>query len=743
MAFESPSKLQRERAAALVIVLAFVVLLSGVLVAYLSRSLINRRLSDCSFHQAAVDELAKSALDIIVGNLKQEIVNGSQASTVGDTTLFTPNGNANMIPVRNGTPPIVSGTNPIPTLVRVSGTQAIALPGVDYAASNASTTTASANGRFISLACWNQHYLIPRDPAKYSGSKSKSLGTDPLPAFIAPSWVFVTNMGPTVLVSPDRSVIGRYAYAIYDEGALLDVNVAGYPFIPGSGIPASYALKGTLAFADLTVLKISGTNGVNNLVGWRNYASLQHQGTLDANFSFTTASTGTYEKVVLSNTAGFLSVSGTTWNGRTDQAFLSRQELIRFSRATGGSILPQDALQYLGTFSRAVTMPSWRPSASLGWPNGDLVNLRFSEAATVTHYRDDGTPATYAVKKGVPFLQKRFSLARVGWLTSQGPTTAVQACFGLQWDGTNRWNYVGPTVNTLQSSIETLDQVAAEKPPREPNFFEVLKAGILSESLNDHPGTGPYKDRQIIQIGANIITQSNAATSPTTIYFLFSEDPDQKWLNVCSGTENLPNPVAMNKYFRSVGELGYVYRDLSGHTLDFWTAGSADGALLDLFAANDNEPRVVAGQVNPNNAPAPVLQAIITGALKSNTNGQALTTGSTDALKVATPLVAKIIATPLGSRADLPALLVDPLKTVSAFATKPPGEAPLRALSSVTNIRTWNLMIDVIAQSGVFPPGAQTLDNFVVQGERRYWLHIAIDRFTGEVIDRQLEMVND
>ena len=29
----------------------------------------------------------------------------------------------------------------------------------------------------------------------------------------------------------------------------------------------------------------------------------------------------------------------------------------------------------------------------------------------------------------------------------------------------------------------------------------------------------------------------------------------------------------------------------------------------------------------------------------------------------------------------------------------------------------------------------------IVEGEKRYWLHIAIDRFTGEVIDQQLEAV--
>jgi len=51
------------------------------------------------------------------------------------------------------------------------------------------------------------------------------------------------------------------------------------------------------------------------------------------------------------------------------------------------------------------------------------------------------------------------------------------------------------------------------------------------------------------------------------------------------------------------------------------------------------------------------------------------------------------------------------------------------------------LMVDVIAQSGRYPPTASTLSDFVVEGEKRYWLHVAIDRFTGEVIDQQLEEV--
>ena len=52
-------------------------------------------------------------------------------------------------------------------------------------------------------------------------------------------------------------------------------------------------------------------------------------------------------------------------------------------------------------------------------------------------------------------------------------------------------------------------------------------------------------------------------------------------------------------------------------------------------------------------------------------------------------------------------------------------------------------MIDFIAQSGNYPPGANEPANFVVQGEQRYWVHVAIDRFTGQVIGKQIEVVNE
>ena len=67
------------KAAALIIVLAFVVLLTGLALAYFSRTTTDRQLAHSSYNDTSADLLARSALDIVVGDFKQEIVNGSTA----------------------------------------------------------------------------------------------------------------------------------------------------------------------------------------------------------------------------------------------------------------------------------------------------------------------------------------------------------------------------------------------------------------------------------------------------------------------------------------------------------------------------------------------------------------------------------------------------------------------------------------------------------------------------------------
>src|SRR6266568_4128133 len=54
--------------------------------------------------------------------------------------------------------------------------------------------------------------------------------------------------------------------------------------------------------------------------------------------------------------------------------------------------------------------------------------------------------------------------------------------------------------------------------------------------------------------------------------------------------------------------------------------------------------------------------------------------------------------------------------------------------------RAWNLIPDAIAQSGT---GRNDLAKFSVEGEQHYWVHAAIDRFAGQVLDNQIEVVNE
>ncbi len=65
-------------------------------------------------------------------------------------------------------------------------------------------------------------------------------------------------------------------------------------------------------------------------------------------------------------------------------------------------------------------------------------------------------------------------------------------------------------------------------------------------------------------------------------------------------------------------------------------------------------------------------------------------------------------------------------------------------MSSVSQTRVGNVLIDVGAQSGHYKPNAQSLQNdFIAEGEEHYWVHVGIDRFTARVIDKQIELVNE
>jgi hypothetical protein len=990
---------------------------------------------------------------------------------------------------------------------------------------------------------------------------------------LQPDWVFVNAQGATIINAPTNSVIGRYAYMIYDEGGQLDMNAAGYP---SPTTVLQYGRKGSLAFADLTALGGFSATSVDNVVGWRNYASAQPTGTLNppgSNLSFTPTTANTYYNFILSDpsnlqltnyfTNSFLTTSqAAVFNNQTDQPVAARQELLKLrSGMAGAGIGFVNALQYAGTFSREALskIPQWKPATP------DSINPNFQTLlATGSFTRNDGTTAS----AGEYLVNRRFLLQRLNWLTYQGPsatrtipTTApslgdpnydmwlltrpdvssirfgltssflqkgtdanILKYFGLVWDATNeRWNYTSPSGGSLATSIATLGTLTSS---REPDFFELLKAGILNGSLGDsspsYPGL-PTTHQQsamlhILTIGANLIAQSRAdsypvriactvggttmeaigsprlpyinslaacpvgvtansggmnwflipnlwnpfrdtwdlieanagntgnkplstpgylrppvritikgtgvggstsvgfGTTPTVsasgwvsavtpfstvtintssqtlitgdstygrdgflqamrigasdISGLISFDPktlgsitpswnkitpptndssartdnyavfrlsasipvgttgypvlalnpgfqmtmDYQSLNgtwvpysflqgnnatttwiasplnvttkysqygtpggntaptiVKEGTTtttrwdtgsagvaalaqapmfakgdprsmrystqigaltlvansagvtgslwpngytptpppmttgptptptptatpggspsptpippvNGPNPatlgdnvgagnganpyneltgdnwrpVMMNRPFRSVGEMGYGFRDQPFRTLSFSSINSPDAGLLDLFSVNDytNSSGTRGGVVNLNSRQAPALAAVLTNTIaredtprnNAGTSPSPSPLSSATANSVGTNLTLSTIGNPVVNRTDVTTLVANlPNSTgVGPSTAKTQREAVVRALGEVDQTRTWNLFIDVIAQSGRYPPNATSFENgFVVQGEQRYWVHVAIDRFTGQVIDKQIEVVTE
>ncbi len=563
------------RSQALIITLAMVVVASGLVLAFLSLVQIDRQATASYSQSIKAEQIGQGGLHLIVGQLQQEMSKDAPPDTEGgaypSTPIYTNVTSANIRPQ-----PV--GTNlTMPILLKISsntnfytgtnGGTAALFPNGSLMASGISSTAPSVNGRYVGTNRWDQAFM-----GNFPNNAS------------APNWVMMsrggpvtnTTMGPTVansLNNPSASntnyVIGRFAYAIYDEGSLLDITVAGHPSALSAVQLAQ--LKGTLAGADLTALGINP----DQLIAWRNATS--------------GATTNSYVNYV----TNYASTNGFEAVFPGDATFLSRQDLISAAQ-NGVAGLTTTALTNLATFTREANTPSCGPSynaSDLGGANGTGNIYAYKNNALTTGstnrfipdvrvaagntgynaYHDNGATFADPINAGDSVVRRRFSLARLAWLTDNGPSAdllttdplynaggtdaAVQACFGLKWataqdsnlsaNNAKVWQYVGPTGSTEQSTIETLDQVAAESTKREPNFFELLQAGILTGSLavngggtsaniipNIHLGSSTL---QILRIGASIVDQYDTDSDPTLIEYSQSGGP---W--IASGVENLP-----------------------------------------------------------------------------------------------------------------------------------------------------------------------------------------------------------
>ena len=840
------------KGAALMIALAFVILLTGLSLAYLTRATTDRQLAHASYNDTSSDLLARSALDIVVNDFKQEIRNAGAVTR------------SNIQPQRSGSDPA------IPNLIRRSvRSDAILAPGISSWASAVSSrpldTTNVKRGE-VTSARWNSHYLVPRS------STGTEIDSTPISNFTAPDWVLMTRNGPVAFSGWNNSLkdasstntnyaVGRYAFAVYDEGGLLGMNMAGYPGWPNS-VPCSanpsptpwlvnVGRKGILTFADLTAL---GTYAppqtqIDKIVGWRNYAMTQRTFTNfpagDPGFAGETDCTkqdfyGSYllyfgdppftiESLADKLTASLYPFTAVPTyvppNSRTDQAVMTRQQLLRLRSSIGFS---QNVLQYMGTFSRERNMPA--PD----WPNlsGHLSDGRFNLNNLALVVPNPGECNTAHGKKR-------------GWQTGKnrnhicGTPNEIIELFGLFWldayaidqnyKTPGHWKYIkhtGPTPpgdpNPNFNSIICWDPNSNREQARQVDFFQILNYALsVARNQTDHCGGALGNQARTFGIGASLIDQydsgadcvayppnswagtgcdldshvvtNNASnrklSTHTTVIeygqgegigqsFGFGMEPDYSIDNTngdcptgatgggcssaphrpCAGDNQFPcaqgeppapTPAASTQVishaFSTVGEFGYgIATSTAGvPTMDFNPPDYLDAPVLDFFSYNpvsSTYPRT--GIVNLYTRNAPVIAAILSQTLKTdvaaNNNPPSPVVSTSEAMTAANAIVTETKNVLAGGPTFGPVTQTDLTRAIAARLAAAGGsaigttteqkQAIARALAEVGQTRTWNLFIDVIAQTGHYGPNAQNLTDFIPEGEKRYWLHIALGR---------------
>jgi hypothetical protein len=327
--------------------------------------------------------------------------------------------------------------------------------------------------------------------------------------------------------------------------------------------------------------------------------------------------------------------------------------------------------------------------------------------------------------------------------------------------------------------------------------------GVIRRAMGAYPQPNATQPLALTNSpsGQPLRTAYKSGGSGTSLGETFALQPAGN--TITGQNEPASRPIVLNRPFKSVAELGAVFSDTPWRNLDFFTPESGSSALLDLFCIRDTTPPsgVIAGKVDLNTRQVPVLQSILAGAYINAlspttpliaTNGRATaqilaqaivsrTTGSGTVtgygpimnisdvvgrwagatnLSTATPPwsingagsylgfsgLAATGTNPLQNPPNLSYLLNQDSITTNGYATmvvQRYREATVRALADTTQTRVWNLMIDLVAQTGKYPVSSSSLENFSVEGEQRYWLHVAIDRLTGQVIDSQLEVVKE
>ncbi len=546
---------------ALIITLSFIVLLTFVVVALLTKASSARRIEAASTSGTEAGEVARSAAAIIISDLQKEIEAGSSPKANG----YRPTDSATLVPARTaGTAadsPLIKQSKAsvsfFPTSSPYKPTPAPTIS--NNVTTSASTATASINQRVVPAARWSAPQLLAAAPP-------------------VPNWINITPSGLTSsLGTAANPVTGRFAFNVYDVGGLIDLSTMGSP--AQSSAPAAADVPFKTAPMDADIFSILKDNN-SSIMPWNSLLQWRYQAWKNSLLSDKSKWLGMRQSFEKNGGVLPLRIEGTD---HVTHQFGNRQDLLNATTGNlpgpppGPFFLP-DPLRTAVThalFERNAPALPYIDAQNLGFvlAEADRFSATYSSAKTLTYYRDDGTTYEVAVKAGDPVLQKRFSLGKLGrvksynganpdysyWLTPTGAGVgispeAIKAVFGLVWDiDQERWIYVSPKpdryenedsispgsygggsypINPLTHSsavatgIKTLKQVAAEGRP--PDFFELLKAGINPNSLGGRQTNGGSSDdrlRQgnsdfhILRIGAAAIDQADNNNFPTRIFF--------------------------------------------------------------------------------------------------------------------------------------------------------------------------------------------------------------------------------
>lgn len=530
----------RNAGIALVAVLALLVLITGITIAFFSKVASERQLSELSEKSLLTRELARNAVAMLSDDLVREMKAGAVSTGAAPGGIWRVDDPQRMLPQRQ-----VAASLPAPTFAGGTWSNGEALnlvkqsksgvpffsfgsESLDGRASDISTSSRSKNGRRVPPSVWSAPRLMAD-------------GYD-LPTDAVPDWVFIARDGstPTAFApalkdaSPANPgfVVGRFAYQIYDVGGLLDANAAGFAPDALPGGTELIGSKGAQLMADLRALPGMGAaSAAEALAGWRNK--------------------GDWSAAHIENLREFGEQHGWLKPRATaddnDNFFLGRQDLVSFLESRLGESSARQALPFLTTFQRELDQPSFAPDpdrpkiladraggGNTEFGRDDKVNPNLAEAAF-----NGGDAATSPIPRRFPLDR----LAEVATATAgTGDAAAILKHFGLEWNAAangqkppKAWVYARQNPD---GKIMTLEEVAAAG--REANFVELLKAAIHAGSLGHQgwpwrrpPGSAPSVhsnqsgqgsedgslDRNIIQIAANIIDQADEDHLPTRLFF--------------------------------------------------------------------------------------------------------------------------------------------------------------------------------------------------------------------------------